>query len=44
MSALANDILPYHNLVAGGGWGGRYHVGLHKKTVGTRYFQQRDII
>ena len=34
MSAQANDILPYHNLVAGGGWGGRYHVGLHKKTVG----------
>lgn len=34
MSALANDILQYHNLVAGGGWGGRYHMGLHKKTVG----------
>ncbi len=33
-SALANDVLQYHNLVAGGGWGGRYHVGLHRKTVG----------
>ena len=35
MSALANDVLQYHNLVAGGGWGGRYHVGLHRKTVGV---------
>ena len=34
MSSLANDVLQYHNLVAGGGWGGRYHVGLHRKTVG----------
>lgn len=34
MSGLANDVLRYHRLVAGGGWGGRYHVGLHKKTVG----------
>ncbi|MBH63413.1 MAG: hypothetical protein CL569_13415 [Alphaproteobacteria bacterium] len=33
-SALANDVLQYHNLVTGGGWGGRYHVGLHRKTVG----------
>ncbi len=33
-SALANDVLQYHNLVAGGGWGGRYHVGLHRKTIG----------
>lgn len=34
MAGLANDVLPYHRLVAGGGWGGRYHVGLHGKTVG----------
>ena len=34
MAGLANDLLPYHRLVAGGGWGGRYHVGLHGKTVG----------
>ena len=34
MAGLANDVLRYHRLVAGGGWGGRYHVGLHGKTVG----------
>ena len=34
MSNLANDVKQYHNLVSGGGWGGRYHIGLHKKTVG----------
>ena len=34
MSSLANDVLQYHSLVAGGGWGGRYHVGLHRRTVG----------
>lgn len=35
MTALANDVLQYHTLVAGGGWGGRYHVGIHGKTVGV---------
>ena len=34
MASLANDIPHYHRLVAGGGWGGRYHVGLWRKTVG----------
>lgn len=34
MSNLANDVKQYHNLVSAGGWGGRYHIGLHKKTVG----------
>jgi phosphoglycerate dehydrogenase-like enzyme len=34
MASLANDLRQYHRRVARGGWGSRYHMGLHRKTVG----------